>query len=103
MSGPLREDTVMAEDADDRTSASLLLRLRTAPDDQALWGEFVDRYGPLIYGWCRRWKLQESDAEDVTQDVLLRLATRMREFRYDPSRSFRGWLKTLTRHAWSDF
>jgi RNA polymerase sigma-70 factor (ECF subfamily) len=27
----------------------------------------------------------------------------MRTFAYDPSRSFRGWLRTLTRHAWSDF
>ena len=28
---------------------------------------------------------------------------RMRTFAYDPSKSFRGWLRTLTRHAWSDF
>ncbi len=27
----------------------------------------------------------------------------MREFVYDPARSFRGWLKTLAHHAWSDF
>jgi RNA polymerase sigma-70 factor (ECF subfamily) len=27
----------------------------------------------------------------------------MGEFQYDPSRSFRAWLKTLTYHAWSDF
>src|SRR5437588_11122786 len=27
----------------------------------------------------------------------------MGEFTYDPSRSFRAWLKTLTHHAWSDF
>jgi DNA-directed RNA polymerase specialized sigma24 family protein len=26
----------------------------------------------------------------------------MAKFAYDPSRSFRGWLKTLTRHAWRD-
>jgi RNA polymerase sigma-70 factor (ECF subfamily) len=47
--------------------------------------------------------LQEADAEDVTQDVLLRLAVKLRDFAYDPSRSFRAWLKTLTHHAWSDF
>jgi len=23
-------------------------------------------------------------------------------FQYDPSKSFRGWLKTVARHAWSD-
>src|SRR5207253_2195569 len=47
--------------------------------------------------------LQDADAEDVCQMVLVRLAERMRDFVYDPARSFRGWLRTLTRHAWSDF
>jgi RNA polymerase sigma-70 factor (ECF subfamily) len=47
--------------------------------------------------------LQEADAEDVTQMVLVRLAAQMRTFAYDPTKSFRGWLRTLTRHAWSDF
>src|SRR5207249_2224328 len=37
------------------------------------------------------------------QAVLLRLAKRMRYFAYDPARSFRGWLRTLTHHALSDF
>jgi RNA polymerase sigma-70 factor (ECF subfamily) len=27
----------------------------------------------------------------------------MSTFVYDPSKSFRGWLRTVTRHAWSDF
>ena len=84
------------------TSATLLNRVRS-PLDQGAWNEFVERYGPRIYGWCRQWGLQEADAEDVTQDVLLRLARKMRGFAYDPSRSFRGWLRTLTHHAWSDF
>jgi RNA polymerase sigma-70 factor (ECF subfamily) len=47
--------------------------------------------------------LQDADAEDVTQIVLLKLANRMKEFRYDPSRSFRAWLKTVAHHAWKDF
>jgi RNA polymerase sigma-70 factor (ECF subfamily) len=38
------------------------------------WNEFVSRYSP-----------------------------KMRRFSYDPTRSFRSWLKTLTQHAWSDF
>lgn len=93
----------MRPDTESRTSASLLARLRTSPADQTAWGEFVDRYGRKIYGWCRHWGLQESDAQDVTQDVLVRLAEKMRGFAYDPSRSFRAWLKTVTRHALSDF
>jgi DNA-directed RNA polymerase specialized sigma24 family protein len=35
--------------------------------------------------------------------VLLKLAERMKAFAYDPTRSFRAWLKTITRHAWQDF
>src|SRR5437016_12857723 len=85
------------------TSASLLARLRQAPADQQAWGQFVRRYGGQIYGWCRHWGLQEADAEDVTQAVLLRLAEKMRGFAYDPARSFRGWLRTLAQHAWSDY
>jgi len=85
------------------TSATLLARLRQVPMDQAAWGEFAERYGRKIYGWCRRWNLQDVDAQDVTQTVLLQLAEKMQAFVYDPSRSFRAWLKTITRHAWSDF
>ena len=85
------------------TSTTLLGRLRCVPADEAAWGEFVERYGPKIYGWCRKWKLQQADAEDITQNVLVRLASRLRTFDYDPGKSFRGWLKTLTWHAVSDY
>jgi RNA polymerase sigma-70 factor (ECF subfamily) len=87
---------------DSQTSTTLLGRLRQVPTDQAAWARFADRYGCKIYGWCRQWNLQESDAEDVTQTVLLKLAEKMRTFEYDPSKSFRAWLKTVTRHAWLD-
>ena len=86
-----------------RTHASLLGRLRAQPTDQAAWKEFVVRYGPRIYDWCVKWRLQPSDAQDVTQNVLLRLSERMNTFTYDPSLSFRAWLKTLTNHALSNF
>ena len=86
-----------------RTRISLLLRLRQAPADQGAWAEFVDRYGRQIHAWCRRWGLQEADAEDVTQTVLLQLASKLQTFSYDPTRRFRAWLKTLTHHVWSNF
>jgi RNA polymerase sigma-70 factor (ECF subfamily) len=85
------------------TRLTLLTQLRQDPSDQAGWDEFVERYGRHIYRWCRQWRLQEADAEDVTQEILLKLTQKLRTFAYDPSRSFRGWLKTVAHHAWRDF
>jgi RNA polymerase sigma-70 factor (ECF subfamily) len=92
----------MSSDPGARTSASLLGRL-CAPGDDAAWRTFMDRYQRQILGWCRAWGLQDADAEDVTATVLANLAARLRGFRYDPARSFRAYLKTLTRYAWCDF
>ena len=90
--------------ADDlRTSSTLLLRLRDLSNEEA-WEEFLTRYTPRIFAWCRRYNLQESDASDVTQEVLGKLLRAMRNFQYDPSKgSFRGWLKTVTNNAIRDF
>ena len=85
------------------TRVALLTQLRQDPSDQAGWDEFVERYGRHIYRWCRQWKLQDADAEDVTQNILVKLTRKLRAFAYDPSRSFRGWLKTVAHHAWRDF
>jgi RNA polymerase sigma factor (sigma-70 family) len=88
---------------DSRTRATLLGRLRADPADPRTWAEFVDHYGPKILVWCRAWGLQDADAQDVAQTVLLKLATKLRDFAYDPARSFRAWLKTVAQHAWLDF
>ena len=93
----------MSDELATRTSVSLLGRLRLETKDQAAWAEFVRRYGERIYRWCRKWQLQEADAQDVTQTVLVKLAEKMRTFTYDPARSFRAYLKTLTHYAWCDF
>jgi RNA polymerase sigma factor (sigma-70 family) len=93
----------MSADSVSNTRLSLLARLRDQPEDQGAWSEFVDRYAPRIYGWCRQRHLQDADARDVTQNVLLKLAAKMRTFQYDASGSFRAWLKTVTHHAWSDY
>ena len=86
--------------SDSRTSPSLLERLGREPTDAAAWEEFVRRYRPRIHAWCAEWGVQGADADDVAQEVLAGLIATMREFRYDPSRSFRAWLKTVTRHTW---
>lgn len=93
----------MSDAESPRTPPTLLHRLRHHPADEAAWREFVERYGKQIYAWCRRWHLQDADAHDVTQTLLLKLARRMQTFEYDPAQSFRAWLQTMTRHALQDF
>jgi RNA polymerase sigma-70 factor (ECF subfamily) len=86
-----------------RTRATLLTRLyRAGMADEGAWSEFVDVYGRHIYKWCRYWRLQDADAQEVTQQVLVQLLAKMKAFVYDPSRSFRAWLKTVTHHAWQN-
>jgi len=85
------------------TRATLLGRLRQDPADQTAWTDFVQHYGRKVYAWCRAWSLQEADAQDITQTVLLKLSATMHDFQYDPTRSFRSWLRTVAQRAWYDF
>jgi RNA polymerase sigma-70 factor (ECF subfamily) len=97
------EGAPMPADRDADTSLTLLERLQQHRDDPQAWKLFIERYRPRIRTWCLSWGLQDSDDDDVAQDVLLKLFAALRKFQYDPSRSFRAWLKTVTQHAWSDF
>jgi RNA polymerase sigma factor (sigma-70 family) len=85
------------------TRVSLLIRLRREPTDQRAWDEFAQRYGGLIEAWCRQRGLQAADVDDVSQNVLLKLANHLRSFVYDPSRRFRGFLRTVTHNACKDY
>jgi RNA polymerase sigma-70 factor (ECF subfamily) len=91
-----------AKPADD-TSLTLMMRLQKSPSDPRARDEFVVRYSLMIRAWCLKWHLQDSDADDVTQDVLFKFLAAINRFQYDPNRSFRAWLKTVTQHALSDF
>jgi RNA polymerase sigma-70 factor (ECF subfamily) len=85
------------------TRPSLLIRIRDARDAQA-WQQFVKVYAPLVYGFLRRRGLQDSDAADLTQDVLRAVAGAAGRLDYDPNRgSFHGWLFTVVRHKLQNF
>ncbi len=55
------------------TSPTLLIRLRDGDDFRA-WELFVEIYSPVIFSYCRRRNLQDSDAADVCQEVFLTLS-----------------------------
>jgi RNA polymerase sigma factor (sigma-70 family) len=92
----------MAREPDSRTSITLLQRVSRRSADPLAWDEFARKYRPKIFGWCRGWGVQESDADDVAQLVLAKLLKRLAGFVYDPARSFKGWLKTVSRRVCSD-
>ncbi len=70
----------MRDPAESETSLSLLKKLKLSPTDDGAWRDFVERYGGKIIGWCRYWGLQDADASDVTQTVLLKMAKNIGEF-----------------------
>jgi RNA polymerase sigma-70 factor (ECF subfamily) len=80
------------------TRASLLARLGN-PQDRAAWRQFVELYGSLVYGFARKHGLQDADAADLTQEVLLAVAQTAGRWHYDPQQgTFRGWLYGITRN-----
>lgn len=81
------------------TPVSLLQKL-SRPENGEAWGEFVELYTPLMLAWAKRLGLQDADATDLVQDVFVLLLRKMPEFVYDPSKSFRGWLRTVATNEW---
>jgi RNA polymerase sigma factor (sigma-70 family) len=70
------------------------LVVRAAGNDQAAWDELIDRYAPLVWSICIRFKLSAHDVEDVGQNVWLRLVEQLGNLR-EPA-ALPGWLATTT-------
>jgi RNA polymerase sigma factor (sigma-70 family) len=71
--------------------------------NQAAWLSFRSRYDPLLRRSCRGFGLDDDSVDEVCQRIWIELADRMRSFRYDPSRTFRGWLRRVCRSRVLDF
>jgi RNA polymerase sigma-70 factor (ECF subfamily) len=54
----------------------------------------------LLYSWARRLVAQPDDAADLVQDVFTAVVRQLPEFRYDPGKSFRAWLRTILLNRW---
>ncbi len=80
------------------TRHSLLLRL-AEPCDLTAWQDFLQTYEPVIMRLAMRRGLQLSDAQDLCQEVLTRVAKTAESWNPDSQRwSFRGWLTKVTRN-----
>lgn len=87
----------MSTNCDPTTKPTLLIRLRD-PGDRDAWQQFVDLYGPVLYRYCRYRRLDDNDAAEVMQEVLLQVLRSIESFEYDPERGrFRSWLGSIMR------
>jgi RNA polymerase sigma factor (sigma-70 family) len=77
-------------------SSVALLVARAADGDQAAWNEIVERYAPLVWSICIRYRLSSHDIEDVSQSVWLLLVEHLGNLR-EPA-ALPGWLATTTQH-----
>ena len=83
-------------DAHPRRDASVIADLvsRARNGEQQAWDALVERYAPLIWSICRKYRLHDTDAEDASQSVWLHLVNHLDGVR-DPA-ALPGWLATTT-------
>jgi RNA polymerase sigma-70 factor (ECF subfamily) len=81
-------------------NSSQLVRLCMAGDSGA-WAELVRTHHRRVYGLCYRFTNNAADAEDLTQDVFLKIYSNLG--RFDLGRgSLQVWITTMTRNLLVD-
>jgi len=83
------------------TRISLLARLADAKDAEA-WATFVEIYRPLLHRLIQRWQGRDVDHEDVIQEVLVAVSSRIARFDHRSDGAFRAWLAQITRNKLVD-
>ncbi len=80
------------------TSSFLLDGLKD-PSNRVIWGQYVNRYRPLIVTYAQRLGLTAADAEDATQQVLAEFCRAYQAGKYDRERGrLREWLFGIARN-----
>lgn len=80
-----------------RTRQSLLARVKGERDESA-WQEFYQMYWRAVYGYAIHFGMPPQAAEDIVQEVFIKLLRRLPEFCYDRRKGrFLSWVKTVTR------
>lgn len=84
------------------TSLTLLDELRR-PNHPDAWSRFVRLYTPLLRGWATRQGLRDADADDLAQEIFVKLMSELPKYRREHGSSFRGWLHRVTANQCHDF
>jgi RNA polymerase sigma-70 factor, ECF subfamily len=74
---------------------------RCAGGDTAAWEELVRTHTRRVYSLCYRFTNSDSEAQDLTQDVFLRIFKTVKTFRAEEG-SFTTWMARLTRNLLID-
>jgi len=74
---------------------------RALAGDQASFGLFISPYLASVYNTSFLFVKNIQDAEDLTQDVFLRVWKQLKKF--DQTKPFHPWLLTITKHVALDF
>jgi RNA polymerase sigma-70 factor (ECF subfamily) len=81
------------------TRDSLLVQVQS-PANRGAWDEFALMYRPVIYRLARRRGLQDADAQDLAQRVLISVASAIGSWeKSSESARFRHWLRRVARNA----
>lgn len=79
------------------TQPNLLAAVRDSQNREA-WGHFYRIYAPLLRSFGRRLGVNETDLDDLTQEVLVIAHRSLRDDVYDPAKGrFRMWLFGIAR------
>jgi len=79
------------------TQTNLLAAVRDSQNSLA-WDTFYRIYSPLLSNFTHRLGLNDADADDVTQEVLLIAQRSLQQHHYDPAKGrFRSWLYGIAR------
>ena len=81
--------------------AELQLVERCLAGEQGAWEDMVRTYTKRVYAICYRFTGRDNEAQDLTQDVFLRVFKPLRSFRAGEG-SFQVWLTRLTRNLLVD-
>jgi RNA polymerase sigma-70 factor (ECF subfamily) len=85
------------------THLSLLQALGEEGRREDAWAVFQAGYREVILGWGQRYGLDLHTAEDLTQEILIKLLEALPRYKHDPDRGrFRSWLKTVVRTVLAD-
>lgn len=80
------------------TRITLVARLKDGRDGGA-WSEFLDLYQPLVVRLLRRRGLQDADAEDLSQEVLMAICRRIEDWQHNGRKgAFRSWLYIVSKN-----